>query len=233
VPAPLLTASLTAAIHVAARHAESTAGISLSVAALMEGVLQAMFGTQVKIAATVLLVVAVLGTGAGVVTYPKLAAQQPGQKKAQEEVIAVEEPSEVNIVKKANAFLKDVLLADDAVKALLATSKESDKLKALLKDRYDEASLELAGRFAYFMTGRGTLFILLDSSRRLFDAERELSDQKTHQIAAAEKHLRLLKEVEKANKERFEAGRVSVQDYAQSKYYRLEAEIWLERAKAK
>jgi RNA polymerase sigma factor (sigma-70 family) len=234
VPAPLLTASLVAAIHVAARHAESAAGISLSVATLMEGVLRAMFWTRVKIATAVLLALGVLSTGAGVVTYQKLAAQQPDPKKAQiQKAVAVGQTEEKPQDDEGDALLKDLILPADKVTAMLATSKESDKLKSLLKERYEAASEVVDARFREFLAGRGTLDILIQSSHRLFDAERELSAKKADQIAAAEKRLRLLKAVEEVNKGRYDDGRISIQDYAQSKYNRLEAEIWLERAKAK
>ena len=42
-----------------------------------------------------------------------------------------------------------------------------------------------------------------------------------------------MKEVEKVNQARFDAGRVAVADLAETKFYRIQAEIWLERAKAK
>jgi hypothetical protein len=198
----------------------------------MEGVLQAMLWTQVKIAATALLAVAVLGAGAGVVTYPKLAAQQPDPKKAQApEVVAADQKEEKRQDDEADALRKDLVLPADKVKALLATSKESDKLKSLLKQRYEAAGEEVEGRFKEFLAGRGTLDIFIESSLRLCDAERELSAQNACQIVALEKRLRLLKEAEKINQVRFNAGRIPSQDLAQIKYNRLDAEIALERAK--
>jgi hypothetical protein len=179
-----------------------------------------------------LLAVLVLGAGAGVVTYQKLAAQQPDPKKAQiPELVAADQKAEKLQDDEADALLKDLVLPADKVKELLATSKGSDKLKSLLKDRYEAASEELTARFKEFLIGRGTLDILINSSHRLFEAERELSDKKADQIAAGEKRLRLLQEVEQVNQRRFDDGRIAAQDYAQSKYNRLEAEIWLERAK--
>ena len=39
--------------------------------------------------------------------------------------------------------------------------------------------------------------------------------------------------VEEVNQARFDAGRVAIADLAHSRYYRIQAEIWLERAKEK
>jgi outer membrane protein TolC len=41
-----------------------------------------------------------------------------------------------------------------------------------------------------------------------------------------------MKKIQDINQERFDQGRISIEDLALAKYYRLEAEIWLERAKA-
>jgi hypothetical protein len=193
-----------------------------------------MFWTRVKIAATVLLaVVGVLGTGAGVATYQKLAAQQPEQKRAQaQQAVPVVDPTD-DVEREVSTFLKNLILSSDEVKALLATSRESNTLKDLLKARYVVASEEVSARFMEFMTGRGTLDIFISSTRRLLDAERELSGKRDAQIAAMEKQLRLLKEAEKVNQARYDAGRITVQDLAQIKYNRLDAEIALERAKGR
>jgi hypothetical protein len=73
VPMPLVVATSKAAAALAAGQAAAVGVVSASVAALMEGVLQAMLLTKLKIAAVVLLTVGSLGTGAGVCTYHALA----------------------------------------------------------------------------------------------------------------------------------------------------------------
>jgi RNA polymerase sigma factor (sigma-70 family) len=72
VPAPLVTSTVKAAALVAVGQA--AAGVSAPVAALVEGVLQAMCVTKVKVTAAVLLAVTVLGAGAGVLTCGSPAA---------------------------------------------------------------------------------------------------------------------------------------------------------------
>lgn len=114
-----------------------------------------------------------------------------------------------------------------------APQKPADKLKDLIKAKLEAAKLECESRMKEFQDGRGTLDILVHSSRRLLESEREVGDSKEHLLTALETHFRLMKEIEEVNQERFNAGRISIMDVAQARYYRLEAEIWLERARAK
>src|SRR5262249_2269685 len=108
-----------------------------------------------------------------------------------------------------------------------------DKLTTLLKARVEMAETEFANRNQEFLAGRGTLDILFGAGKRLLQAQQELSNKKEDQISALEAYLKLTKDIEEVNQARFDAGRITIADLAESKYYRLEAEIWLERAKAK
>src|SRR5262249_42664856 len=80
VPGPLLNATVRVALALTTKQAGTASVNSLSVVALMEGVLHAMFMTKIKMATTVLLLAAVIGGGAGVVTYQKLGEQPPNKK---------------------------------------------------------------------------------------------------------------------------------------------------------
>ena len=82
------------------------------------------------------------------------------------------------------------------------------------------------------MAGRGTLSFFLSSSERLLEAERALSDKKADQVVAIESHWKRMRQIEKVNEERFDAGRIPIQDVLQSRFYRLQAEIRLERARS-
>jgi hypothetical protein len=103
-----------------------------------------------------------------------------------------------------------------------------DKLKALMKERFKTAGEEFWARNQQFLAGRGTDELLYQAARRLVEAERELPDKSA--VTALANHLRRMSEIEKVSKERFDAGRIGVQDYRAAQYWRLEAEIWLERA---
>jgi RNA polymerase sigma factor (sigma-70 family) len=73
----LLSPTIQAALHAA--HVPVAAGVSAQAAALAQGVIQAMFLTKMKMLVTGLVVLAFLGTGAGVLTY-RAQAQAPAQK---------------------------------------------------------------------------------------------------------------------------------------------------------
>jgi outer membrane protein TolC len=108
-----------------------------------------------------------------------------------------------------------------------------DKLTSLLKQRVEAAKAEVDARNREFLAGQGTLAILFEASTRLLHAQMELSDKKADQLAALEAHFELTKVIEDRNQARFNAGLISMADVSQAKYFRLEAEILLERAKAK
>lgn len=103
-----------------------------------------------------------------------------------------------------------------------------EKLKSLLQERWKTAGEEYFARNQEFLAGRGTQEFLYQAARRLLAAEQELPDKSRVTILA--NHLKRMAAIEKVNKERFEAGRIAVQDYRAAQYWRLEAEIWLERA---
>ncbi len=108
--------------------------------------------------------------------------------------------------------------------------RPSERLKRLLKERYEAAQVEFDGRFKEFLAGRGTQEFLYRSACRLLQAQKELSDKPAEQRAALEAHLKRMKEIEEIAKGRYDAGRIPIQDYQAARYWRLEAEIWLERA---
>jgi outer membrane protein TolC len=182
-----------------------------------------------KTAAAVWLSAGVLGAGAGALTRLESAAQRPDGERGGAAGPAGQQPTA-----EKGKRPKLPALGEEKVKALLAAAKVGDKMKALLKARLEAALKEAEGRRQVYREGEsGTLNDLASSSLRLLEAERELSDQKADQIAALENHWQRMKELEEINQERFKAGRVSVMDLSQARFYRLQAEIWLERAKAR
>jgi outer membrane protein TolC len=124
-----------------------------------------------------------------------------------------------------------VVFYPNAIAAPKLPAKPSEKLQALLKARLEAAKTEVDARNKEFEAGRGTLVFIFDASKRLLQAELEVSDKKSDRLAAYEAFLKLAKEIEETNKQRFDDGKIPVQDLAQATYYRLEAEIWLEREK--
>jgi RNA polymerase sigma factor (sigma-70 family) len=226
VPAGLTTATLKAATIVLTSEPRVAGAVSASVLTLVEGVLRTMFMTKLKIAA-VLLILGLVGAGTGLATYHRFPSDQPGSA-----VAVPGQPIPEEVQPPVSESLPVALLSDEKVDALLAASTANDKLKPLLKERYQAASVEMESRYKDFVAGRGTLDILFGSSRRLLEAERELSDRKADQIAALERRWKILRAVEQLNQARFNAGRIPIHDLAVSRFHRLDAEIMLERAKA-
>jgi len=85
----LLSPTIQAALHAA--HVPVAAGVSAQAAALAQGVIQAMFLTKMKMLVTGLVVLAFLGTGAGVLTY-RAQAQAPAQDPFAPNLPAVQPP---------------------------------------------------------------------------------------------------------------------------------------------
>jgi RNA polymerase sigma factor (sigma-70 family) len=76
VPAPLARATIQAALPGAPAPAAAAGVVSANAAALTEGVLHAMWMTKVKAVSAVVLALAVLGTGGGMLTYRTVAAER-------------------------------------------------------------------------------------------------------------------------------------------------------------
>ena len=76
VPASAAASTIKAALSLVKGQSAAAGAISLKVAALMEGALNAMFMTKLKFAAVVLLVTGLLAVGGGLSTYQAATAQQ-------------------------------------------------------------------------------------------------------------------------------------------------------------
>jgi RNA polymerase sigma factor (sigma-70 family) len=82
VPAPLARATIQAALLGAPAPAAAAGVVSANAAALTEGVLHAMWMTKVKAVSAVVLALAVLGTGGGMLTYRTVAAERAVAERA-------------------------------------------------------------------------------------------------------------------------------------------------------
>jgi RNA polymerase sigma factor (sigma-70 family) len=233
-PGQLMAATVRVGLALTTRHAATDVALPTSVVTLMEGVLHAMFMTKVKVVASLLLVVAIIGGGAGVVTYQKLAAQSSNQHEgstskagapAQQET---DEEKAERLAEQASA----VVTPDYKLKKILEAANVDQKMKSLLGDRVDAAKREVKARWQEYCAGRGTLDILVGSSRRLLAAELDLSTNKADRVGAWETHWQRMRDASVINSARYASGRIAVQDFLQTEYYRLDAEIGLERAKA-
>jgi hypothetical protein len=210
VPAVLQETIGKAALASAAGEPLAAGLVSAPVAALVEGVLKAMMMTKVKLLAMFVLLVGLAGAGGGFLAYRGLAGEAQDPK-----------PTDT---------------APPAPKKADRAKQETElkaKLKALAQAKRDAATQEFDARMTQFLAGRGTLFFLLDSARRALESELALAETQADRCKLYQAHWERMKEVEKVSQEHFDAGRWSVEDLVQTRYWRLEAEIWLTEGNAK
>jgi hypothetical protein len=107
-------------------------------------------------------------------------------------------------------------------------------IEALRKAKREAARRELSQRFGNFCAGRGTLDFLLRSLLRFLDAERAIAgDTPASQAAYYEAYWLYTREIDRIDTARYHAGRIPVQDYMQSRYFLLDAQIGLLQTPAK
>jgi len=106
-------------------------------------------------------------------------------------------------------------------------------LKELLKARLEVAQEGMRVAENELQAGRASVKDTFVWSRRLLEAQLAVSEKKTERVAAHEAYLKRAKAVEQMAKAQFDAGRVTVKDYLEAKFDRLEAEIGLKRAAGK
>jgi RNA polymerase sigma factor (sigma-70 family) len=259
VPASLMNSTLKSAASIAAGSVAGASAIPGSVAVLTEGVIKAMFLTKIKILGAVV-GIGVIAAGSGVLVSAAMPSQDwvgyTGQLRApvegefnanaaqgvpRQQPVLDAEGRPVNYERDAKELVNEAdpneapfhgLIAERA-KFLLEKSDQPPNLKPILSGLFDAANVEAQARWKQYNAGQGTLDIVLGASRRLLEAEQLLNRDKANQLAGLEHHLKRMKEAEAINQDRFNAGRIPVQDLAEARYYRIQAELWLGQAKAK
>jgi hypothetical protein len=134
------------------------------------------------------------------------------------------------------ALLPARVAAEDKTPAILDArpmepAKGDDELRKLLKERYNAALDEVQVRHKQVLGGIGSVSAMALAGRRLLKARLALCDKPAERVPVYEEHLELAREVEKIQKARHDAGQVSVADWDEARFYRLDLEIELLRAK--
>jgi hypothetical protein len=114
-----------------------------------------------------------------------------------------------------------------------ADSSKDDKMKRLLKERYDAANNEFKQCFEQFKNKQIGVERCCQSLLRLLESQKDLSDKKADVVTAWECHCARMKESERLAKNSAATGIGLEIDALIAQYFRLDAEIGLERAKAK
>jgi RNA polymerase sigma factor (sigma-70 family) len=249
VPPSLVTRILSTAGRTAAGEAGGCGLTGPSAVALAEGVVRSMLLTKVKIGAAFVLALAALTAG-GVLGHQWLAAEQgnpaaagapkaggpaegetPKAKTAKERADELKALGAVGPFGEPRDFPKLADIPENMRKSLLDGDADRGRLGDLLKEQLEAARTMTLGRWEEFLAGRGTLDILLEASHHLLQAELDLASKRSDRLTILEAHWQRLKDIETVNEARFQAGRVPIADFAQTRFNRARAELWLERAK--
>jgi RNA polymerase sigma factor (sigma-70 family) len=211
--------------------------VTASVLALAERTVKAMFLTKVKLVSLVVLALGGAGAGLWAATRPQPVAKPPA---APAQVVpparAVAPAFKARPAEAAPQVEENVKVAamdEKAVQACLDLSPAPDRVKVLMRERHANALMEFRTRWQQFVGGRGTCDILMGSSLRLREAEKGLNTMRQTEVEAAENHFQRLKELEEIVVKAYEAGRMSLADACQVRFYRLDAEIDAARARSK
>jgi RNA polymerase sigma factor (sigma-70 family) len=196
----------------------SAVALSPAAAQLAEGIMRTMLIEKVRhAAAAVVLVLVAAGVGAGWLSFPTGAAQPP----------VAAQPEAVAAVPPAVATPDAAPLAAGPPEGEAASKKLKEALLTAARKTYEETMARYRNAN---LEGSESLYLW---SRRWLEAQLDLAAAKDDRIAAYREHLDRMRSVEKIAKAFANAGQGRVSDASAAEYYRTQAEIWLEQAKAK
>jgi len=193
-----------------------------------------MFLTKVKIVLACMLLLGAVATGAGVLARQgegpadpaqfQIAAPKDKPNKAPAEKPSKQPVSEGELPPRGG-------LSEGRVKALISELRPGDRMSELIKEQYEAARQEVGIRRQHWVSGTATFDSLLGASRRMLQAELDLSRKPKDHTAALEAYVKRMKEFEAVNQARSDIGQATIADVAQARFDRIRAEIWLERFK--
>jgi RNA polymerase sigma factor (sigma-70 family) len=114
-----------------------------------------------------------------------------------------------------------------------AEGKADEKRQKLLQDWCAAGKKAFDLRKEEFLAGTTTSETFIGTARRLLAAELERGATKADRVAAYEAHLGRVTDFVQVVKAKVDAGRLAPAEAVDAEYYRLEAEVLLEREKAK
>jgi hypothetical protein len=128
-------------------------------------------------------------------------------------------------------LLKEVELPALLKAKPLQEDPKDDELRKLLKARYNEAVAETSIVYVQYVRINGRLDSFIEATQRLLKAGLELHENPTEQVKLLNQYMELTKDAEKAAKLRNDSGQAHPSELPRARYYRLDAEIQLLRAK--
>ena len=106
------------------------------------------------------------------------------------------------------------------------------KPSALAEARYKAAAKQFEEVWTYYKQSRTDSFLTYYWSRIVLDSQQHMSEAKADRIAALEAHIERMKRLEALVLKVRKLGFGYSIDVGATAYYRLEAELWLEEARA-
>ncbi|MFL5327423.1 MAG: RNA polymerase sigma factor [Gemmataceae bacterium] len=207
-----------------------TTAIAPAVVTLTEGVLHAMFMSKVKVAAVMLVAAGMLGLGVGQLAGPGDAAARqqapPLTSNAQDSL-----PRKKDFVDVLNPTPEEIAAFEKSVVGEILQIVDSDSTEVKLeKSKFQCAQREFKLRMAEYRVGRGTLDILLASSRRLRDAALDLASNQAQRVQARQRFYSVARMMFDLNQARFDMGGLTEQDLEETRFEMLDATLQLLRA---
>ena len=103
----------------------------------------------------------------------------------------------------------------------------------LVQAKVKAAEVAYKAVVADYQNGRSDAEKVYLWSRRLAEAQQELSGKKADQVAAVEAHGQRMKDLCKTAEQRYRTGNAPHAEVLGAEFYNAEAALWLARAKAK
>ena len=113
-----------------------------------------------------------------------------------------------------------------------APSAEPSKIESLAKARHVAAVKQYNETWAYYQQARIDSYQVYVWSRFVLDCRRDMATKPAEHIAALEEHLGRMKKLEDLITKVRRLGFGRSYDVGSALYYRLEAELWLEKQRS-
>ena len=112
-----------------------------------------------------------------------------------------------------------------------ADQETANTLARLAVQRRDAARRTYEALWLDYRERRASEDLLYRWSLRWLEAERELSDQPADQVAAYQAHFERMRDLDRIIRRLRGSGQTTVEEAGATEYYRVEAEIWLLKAR--
>jgi RNA polymerase sigma factor (sigma-70 family) len=248
VPTSVVSSTIKAASLLAA--GEAAAGmISVKVAALTQGVLKTMFVTKLKTATVLLLAVSLVGLSTTVITYRTLASEQgratndaaptTPARDGDKEAKGSEKPAtrSITTVDTQEPFAGEPKAEgkdrERKEEPLEGRTGSSPKLQALLKARLETLREMAEAAKQLYKENAASQGVVRQANLRVYKAELDMAETAKDRIAVLEKIADVYKDEEESVSQLVKRGMAAQGVVREARISRLEAEIALEREKAK